>query len=243
MGTCLDRQSVTPAYGTPESARTTETLCAAARLTVAYPTERLRVIYAFERIFAALALVLLTPLGSAIAIAIVMLSGRSPLVRHMRVGWLGAPLPMLKFRTMWDRTDSAEHWLARLCIEDVSNNVPVSKNGCDARVSSRFAAFCRRYSLDELPQLYHVARGEMSLVGPRPITRRELDEYYDYCAAEVLLCRPGITGLWQALGRNRLTYSRRKRLDLWFVRNAAPGLYFRILFRSVPAVIGGRGAC
>src|SRR2546423_1313014 len=201
MGPCLDRQSVTPAYGAPS-------------LPVASPAERLHVIYAFERIFAALGLVLVAPLGGAIAIIIFMLSGRGPLVRHMRVGWLGAPLPILKFRTMWDRTESAGHWLARLCIEDVSKNVPASKNGGDARVSSRFAAFCRRYSLDELPQLYHVARGEMSLVGPRPITLAELNEYYGASAAEVVSLRPGLTGLWQVKGRNQLSYARRKRFDL-----------------------------
>jgi exopolysaccharide production protein ExoY len=202
--------------------------------------ETLRVIHSFERIAAVLGFVLLAPVAAVLAANIMILSRRSPLVRHLRVGWQGAPLPMLKFRTMWDRTDTTG---PRLAIEDVSDNIPPAKSPGDARVCSRFAAFCRRYSLDELPQLYHVARGEMSLVGPRPITRRELDEYYENCADEVLSCRPGITGLWQALGRNRLTYGQRRRLDLWFVRHAAPGLYFRILLRSFSAVIGGRGAC
>ena len=206
----------------------------------AYPIDQLRLIYACERIVAALAVLVLAPALTVLAIAILMLSRRSPLVRHMRAGWLGAPLPMLKFRTMWDRSGRGGQWFA---IEDVSDNVPAAKSVSDVRVSSRFAAFCRRYSLDELPQLYHVARGEMSLVGPRPITRGELDQHYDGCADEVLSVRPGITGLWQALGRNRLTYGRRKRLDLWFVRHATPGLYFRILFRSVPAVIRTEGAC
>ncbi len=223
MGPSLARQPLTQAY----------------RVSVAYPTERLRVIYGVERIAAALALLLLAPLAAVLATAIAVLSRRSPLVRHLRVGWLAAPLPMLKFRTMWDRARRPGPWFA---IEDVSNEVPTSKSHNDPRVTSRFAAFCRRYSLDELPQLYHVARGEMSLVGPRPITREELEQYYEASVGEVLSCRPGITGLWQVLGRNGLTYARRKRLDLWFVRNASPGLYFRVLFRSVPAVICGRGA-
>ena len=109
-------------------------------------------------------------------------------------------------------------------------------------MKSRFAAFCRRYSLDELPQLYHVARGEMSLVGPRPITLLELNEYYGASAAEVISLRPGLTGLWQVKGRNRLSYARRKRLDLFFVRNGSAGLYFQILLRSVSGVLSGRGA-
>jgi exopolysaccharide production protein ExoY len=230
MGASFARQQATPAY----------------RVSLTRPTDRLRAIYAFERIAAALTLATLAPLGVLLAITIAVLSRRSPLVRHMRVGWLAAPLPMLKFRTMWNRTDRHWQWIVAgrwIAIEDVSDKVPASKSAGDARVGSRFAAFCRRYSLDELPQLYHVARGQMSLVGPRPITRQEMDEYYDTCADEVLSYRPGITGLWQVLGRNRLTYVQRKRLDLWFVRKATAGLYFRILLRSVPAVIGGRGAC
>ena len=97
-------------------------------------------------------------------------------------------------------------------------------------------------SLDEMPQLVHVIRGEMSLVGPRPITRAELDAYYGNAAAEVLSLRPGITGLWQVMGRNRLTYAQRRRLDLWLVRRASPRLFFAILARTVPRVLSGRGA-
>ncbi len=120
--------------------------------------------------------------------------------------------------------------------------MPGSKASRDARVNSRFAAFCRRYSLDELPQLYHVARGEMSLVGPRPITLVELEDHYGACAEEVLSLRPGLTGLWQVMGRSRLTYARRKRLDLLLVRRASASLYFRILLRSIPCVLSGRDA-
>jgi lipopolysaccharide/colanic/teichoic acid biosynthesis glycosyltransferase len=109
-------------------------------------------------------------------------------------------------------------------------------------VNSRFAAFCRRHSLDELPQLYHVARGEMSLVGPRPLTQEELREHYGPAAAEVLSARPGLTGLWQVRGRSRLSYARRKRLDLLLVRRGCVGLYLRILWLSIPGVLSGRDA-
>jgi exopolysaccharide production protein ExoY len=101
--------------------------------------------------------------------------------------------------------------LPRQClalVEDVADAIPASKQSNDPRVVSRFAALCRRYSLDEIPQLYHGARGQMSFVGPRPITREELHKYYGAHVAEVLSLRPGITGLWQALGRSRLTYAR-----------------------------------
>jgi lipopolysaccharide/colanic/teichoic acid biosynthesis glycosyltransferase len=184
-------------------------------------------------------MLVLSPVAIVIAATIVVLSRRGPLVRHTRVGWRGVELPMLKFRTMWDDGEAPGHLFA---IEDVSGTVPVTKTAGDSRVHSRFAAFCRRYSLDELPQLYHVARGEMSLVGPRPITLRELEEFYGSAANEVLSVRPGLTGLWQVLGRNRLNYERRKRLDLWFVRRASAGLYLQILRRSVACVFSGRGA-
>lgn len=184
-------------------------------------------------------MIVLFPVAVVIAITIMVLSRRCPLVRHTRAGWRGAELPMLKFRTMWGNDNAAGTLFA---IEDVSGVVPVSKASGDARVRSWFAAFCRRYSLDELPQLYHVARGEMSLVGPRPITLMELEEYYGSSTSEVLSVRPGLTGLWQILGRSRLNYARRKRLDLWFVRRASAGLYLRILRRSIACVFSGRGA-
>jgi lipopolysaccharide/colanic/teichoic acid biosynthesis glycosyltransferase len=146
---------------------------------------------------------------------------------------------MLKFRTMWE---PGSYPAGRFAIESVSGLVPTSKRSADPRVKSRFAAFCRRHSLDELPQLYHVARGEMSLVGPRPITVGELGDYYGSAADEVLSVRPGLTGLWQVRGRSRLSYARRKRLDLLLVRRGSPSLYLQILLRSVPKVLTGRDA-
>lgn len=195
--------------------------------------------HGLERIVAAITLLVLAPLVMAIAITILALSRRNPLIRHNRVGWRGRPLPMLKFRTMWQAGSDAA---GRFAIEDVSGPVPTSKLSFDSRVNSRFAAFCRRHSLDELPQLYHVARGEMSLVGPRPITHEELQEHYGSSADEVLSVRPGLTGLWQVKGRSRLSYARRRRLDLLLVRRPSAGLYFRILLRSIPGVLAGRDA-
>jgi lipopolysaccharide/colanic/teichoic acid biosynthesis glycosyltransferase len=204
------------------------------------PSAWLRLIYNVEPWIAGLGLILLLPLTLTIALVIAVLSRRSPLVSHTRVGWRGAPLPMLKFRTMWTRCEPPS---GSLIVEDVSaSSIPASKEACDPRVTSRFAAFCRRFSLDELPQLYHVVRGEMSLVGPRPITRPELETWYGDSAQEVTSLRPGLTGLWQVMGRNTLSWEERKQLDLRLVREASPSLYFRILLRSVPKVLTGSGA-
>jgi exopolysaccharide production protein ExoY len=198
-----------------------------------------RLLSGMERIVAAVALLILAPVVIVIGVTILVLSRRNPLIRHNRVGWRGRPLPMLKFRTMWD---AGSPTAGRFAIEIVSGPVPKSKRCADPRVKSRFAAFCRRHSLDELPQLYHVVRGEMSLVGPRPITRGEHQDYYGSSADEVLSVRPGLTGLWQVRGRSRLNYARRKRLDLLLVRRVSASLYCHILLRSIPSVLTGRDA-
>lgn len=200
---------------------------------------RLHPAYAIERFAAALLLILLSPLLLLLVIAIAVLSRSGPFVRHARVGWRGESLRMLKFRTMW----GGEAAVGRFqFIEDVCGPPMGDKRAEDARVTSRFAAVCRRYSLDELPQLWHVLRGEMSLVGPRPITRIELETHYANCMAEVLSMRPGMTGLWQVMGRNDLTYSTRRRLDRILVRRASVSLYLAVLLRSIPCVINGKGA-
>lgn len=200
----------------------------------------LRFVYTAERLVAALALILLVPFTLLIAVTIILLSRRGPLISHQRVGWRGEPLPMLKFRTMWEERQPGSSLFG---IEQVAGPVSDLKDSNDRRVNSGFAAFCRRYSLDELPQLYHVARGEMSLVGPRPITQQELEQHYADCADEVVSLRPGLTGLWQIMGRSGLSYAERRRLDLQLVRDVSPRLYFSVLVRTIPKVLAGRGAC
>ena len=178
----------------------------------------LRIVYILEPAAAAIVLIALTPVMAAMAAMLALLSGRSPLIRHHRMGWRGAPLAMLKFRTMWSGRAAS---LPLFRIEEVSDYIPPWKTAPDPRVTSRFAAWCRRHSLDELPQLYHIVRGEMSFVGPRPITRAELETHYGASVVEVLSLRPGLVGLWQVMGRNHLTYARRRRLDLMLVRRAS----------------------
>ncbi len=194
-----------------------------------------------ERVLACLALILLFPILAGVAAIVFLLSGQAPLVAHKRVGRFGHPFWMLKFRSMWGagQRGAGGHGL----IERLRDTpVPEIKIGTDPRVTSRFAYFCRRYSIDELPQLWHVTTGEMSLVGPRPVTQAEWDRYYGDASAEVLQLRPGITGLWQIHGRNRLTYGQRRRLDIFLARHYCVWLYVRILGRTVPQVLSGRNA-
>ena len=173
-------------------------------------------------------------------LAVRALSGRSPLIAHRRLGLNGEPFWVWKLRTMWDgtRVQGPAGWIEYL----KDTGVPVIKGAPDPRVTSRLAAFCRRYSVDELPQLLQVVSGKLSLVGPRPLTSQELDVYYGPDSREVLSVRPGLTGLWQVMGRNRLTYAQRRRLDLFLVRKWGLGLYLRILLRTPQRVFSGRDA-
>lgn len=170
---------------------------------------------------------------------VAMASGQSPFIAHRRVGWRGETLWMIKLRTMWGeepRTDAL--WIERITADPAAD----TKDPADSRVPNRFARFCRRHSIDEIPQLWHVIRGEMSLVGPRPVTAEELRRYYGADAEEILQVKPGLAGLWQISGRNRLTYAERKRLDLQFVRARSLRLYLKILLRIIPEVLTGKNS-
>jgi lipopolysaccharide/colanic/teichoic acid biosynthesis glycosyltransferase len=196
-------------------------------------------LHAAERFLAVCGVLVTAPLLIALALVTVILSGRSPFIRHIRVGWRGRTLAMWKLRTMWDANSPGT---TLQLVETVDGRVPEAKGAGDHRVASSFSAFCRRHSLDELPQLIHVVLGDMSLVGPRPITSAELEEHYTGSIDEVLSVKPGITGLWQVMGRNRLTYAQRRRLDLFLVRRGGPGLYLRVLLQAIPVMLSADGA-
>lgn len=178
-------------------------------------------------------------IGSATVIA--LLSRRSPFIAHLRVGRQGTSFWVWKLRTMWDRNSAAEQsfaWVERIIAEPEREH----KAPEDSRVTNRFAAFCRRHSIDELPQFWQVVRGEMSLVGPRPLTRTELDRHYGSHAAEVLSVKPGLTGLWQIQGRSAIQFPMRAAMDVELARDRSLGTYVKILVRTIPAVLGGEGA-
>ena len=193
---------------------------------------------ASERLLSALLLLAIAPLLAAAALVISLVSRRTPFIAHRRVGWQGSTLWILKLRTMWDeqpRPNGGWQWVEY--IEDEAG--PGLKSAADARVRHGLARFCRRHSIDELPQLLHVVRGEMALVGPRPVTRAELERYYGRAAEEILQAKPGLAGLWQVSGRNRLTYEERRRLDLALVRNRSFRMYASILLKTFPELWSG----
>ena len=146
-----------------------------------------------------------------------------------------------KLRTMWTREAPEPRergWVEYIVAEPLRGR----KSPSDRRVTSRFAKLMRRYSIDELPQLWHVARGEMSLVGPRPLTRTEVARYYGARAEELLSVKPGITGIWQTRGRSAVAFPERAAMDLELVNNLTLRNYFTILLRTLPAVFRGKGA-
>ncbi len=196
-----------------------------------------RMVEACERVVSAGLLIALGPALVGLLAATWILSGRTPLIAHRRVGRYGRALWMLKLRTMWGdgcRTGRRRGW-----VEYVEDSGPPEKNPSDPRVSHWLAHFCRQHSVDELPQLWHVLTGEMSLVGPRPLTIYELERYYGADAQEVLRVKPGLAGLWQVSGRNRLSYTERKQLDLQLVRTLSLQSYLRILWKTLPEVWSG----
>ena len=144
---------------------------------------------------------------------------------------------MLKLRTMGS-SKSTRFRIERIDIQPETDN----KDRRDPRITSRFAAFCRRHSIDELPQLWHVATGSMSLVGPRPLTAIEIERHYGNHAAELVSVRPGLTGLWQVSGRSELGMQERVALDLKLVQRLSARVYWDILLRTISAVINGKGA-
>lgn len=197
-----------------------------------------KIIAVLERISAAGLLLILLPCVIVAAVIVILASRRSPFIAHQRVGQNGCGIWVLKLRTMWTKDRRAYRpWPL---IERVADDVaPQPKPRSDVRIVNRFAALCRKYSLDECPQLWNVIIGDMSLVGPRPLTAPELATYYGAHRAYLLHAKPGITGLWQIKGRSRLTYAQRKRLDLFMLKNWSLRLYVFVLAATIPRVVSG----
>ncbi len=184
---------------------------------------------------ALLLLLVLAPVLLVIALA-VRCDGGPAFYRQTRVGRDGVPLRMLKFRSMRVDADQLRDTL-RVADEGAG---PLFKLRADPRVT-RVGAVLRRFSLDELPQLFNVLTGEMSLVGPRPALPEEVATY-EAATRRRLAVRPGMTGLWQVSGRSDLSWTEAVALDLAYVEHWSPALDLKILARTARAVLGGAGA-
>lgn len=191
-----------------------------------------------ERFAAGLLLVLLLPVLIGVALA-VKLTSRGPVVyRQTRVGQYGRTFVIFKFRTM--RVGAEHELLALLAAEGQKELQPYMKVTHDPRITS-IGKLLRKTSLDELPQLFNVVRGDMRLVGPRPQTPLEVSLYTGVMWRR-LLVPPGITGLWQVSGRSALTPADGLALDDEYVKTCSPAMDVRLLFKTFAVVFTQRGA-
>jgi lipopolysaccharide/colanic/teichoic acid biosynthesis glycosyltransferase len=195
-----------------------------------------------------LLLIILSPLFLAIA-GLVKLSSRGPVLFHqMRIGQMMKPFMFLKFRTMYADCDHAIHqdyvswFISSSGKAQEKEKHTFFKMTNDSRITP-IGHLLRKTSLDELPQLWNVLHGEMSLVGPRPPLGYELKKYKLWHRARVLEAKPGITGLWQVTGRSRTTFDDMVRLDLRYARGQSLWADIKILLATPAAVIKGSGAC
>jgi exopolysaccharide biosynthesis polyprenyl glycosylphosphotransferase len=190
----------------------------------------------FDFVCTLLLILVLSPLLIAIAVA-VFVSSRGPvLYRSIRPGIGGEPFACFKFRTM--RSD-ADQLQADLESSNEASGA-LFKIRRDPRMT-RVGRFLRRYSLDELPQLFNVLQGRMSLVGPRPLPQRDFDQLEDWHKKRYLVL-PGLTGLWQVSGRSELDFDDLVRLDFLYLERWSVGLDLTILLKTIPAVLSRRGA-
>lgn len=196
---------------------------------------------AFDIAVSFLALVFLAPAFLTIALLVVMTDPGPVFYRHNRVGRQGARFGCLKFRTMARDADQRLRELLESDPNVAAEWEATQKLRADPRVTP-IGAFLRKTSLDELPQLWNVLRGEMSLVGPRPITRAELRRY-GKDRRYYLLVRPGITGLWQVSGRSSASYDRRVRYDREYLEDWSWLGEFWILLMTFPALLRTEEAC
>jgi exopolysaccharide biosynthesis polyprenyl glycosylphosphotransferase len=190
----------------------------------------------FDRVVATVGLLVISPLLAGVALAIWLEDRANPFFCQTRVGLNGKPFPMVKFRTM---VPDAEAHRAALSGRNESDGV-LFKMADDPRVTP-IGRWLRKYSVDELPQLFNVVRGDMSLVGPRPPLPDEVAAYGTDMRRR-LLVKPGMTGLWQVSGRSSLSWAQTEQLDIRYVENWSLGHDLSILWRTVRAVRGGAGA-
>jgi exopolysaccharide biosynthesis polyprenyl glycosylphosphotransferase len=205
----------------------------------------------FDIICASIALIFVLPVLALAALAILMFDGSPILFRQQRIGAYGRRFEMLKFRTMTHRAadmvhrDFVQQWI---CEGDTADQNGHQPNGTDQRLFklsndpriSKVGRILRRFSIDELPQLWNVIRGDMSLIGPRPALPYELELYKDWHRRR-LEGMPGITGLWQVSGRNQVSFDAMVRMDLAYLRDWSLTSDIRILLQTIPVLLRGNG--
>lgn len=195
----------------------------------------------FDAIFSLCAILFFLPLG-IIIVALIKLSSSGPaFYSSKRVGKEGRDIYCWKFRTMC--TDAPQK-LQQILEENPKLRQEWEtyfKLKDDPRVNA-IGKFLRKTSLDELPQFWNVLKGDLSVVGPRPVTEEEIKKYFGDKASKILSVRPGLTGIWQTSGRNLLTFEERIKLEESYVDHQSLSLDLRIIFKTIPMLFFAKGA-
>ncbi len=196
----------------------------------------------FDVIFASFAIIISLPLMIPIAV-IIKLTDRGPVFfGHERVGFRGKKFKVLKFRSMYPDADKR--------LKDILENDPTAREEWertfklknDPRITP-IGKFLRKTSLDELPQFFNVLKGDMSVVGPRPVVEEELKKYYKDKAKLYMSVKPGITGYWQVEGRSDVeNYKERVKMDEWYIKNQSFWLDIKIILKTIKVMLTGKGA-
>jgi exopolysaccharide biosynthesis polyprenyl glycosylphosphotransferase len=200
----------------------------------------------FDVVCASLILIVAMPIIALAALATFIFDGRPIFFRQQRIGAQGRRFEMLKLRTMkTSAADSVHRQYVQRWISDGrkanadDNGGTVFKLANDSRVTS-VGRILRKFSLDELPQLFNVVRGDMSLIGPRPALPYEVEHYQDWHRRR-LEGLPGITGLWQVSGRNQISFDEMVKLDVKYLEDWSLATDIQILFRTIPVLLRGEG--
>lgn len=192
---------------------------------------------AFDIISSLIVLILTSPILIFVAIAIRLESKGSIIFGHMRIGKDGIPFKVYKFRSMYENATEIFEGFTEEQKKEYYKNFKLDN---DPRIT-KVGNFIRKTSLDELPQLINIIKGDMSVVGPRPIVEKEIEKYGTYFK-KVFSVQVGLTGYWQANGRSNTTYDERVEMDVYYVDNRSFWLDMKIIFKTVFSVIKKKGA-
>lgn len=194
----------------------------------------------FDIVASFLAMIVLSPVFLIISIAIKLEDGGSVFYSHPRIGKNGKPFKIHKFRSMVKNSQDLESLLTPEQLEQYQKEFKIDN---DPRIT-KIGSFLRTTSLDELPQLWDIFTGKISLVGPRPLVKDEIELYYSDTKELFLSCKPGLTGYWQAYARNGATYEsgQRQEMELYYITHRSFFLDIKILFQTVISVISKKGA-
>ena len=191
----------------------------------------------FDLVISTIGLIILSPIFLILAI-IVKLDSKGPVFfAHTRYGKNGKKFKMYKFRTMYENAQDMINDFTPEQMKEWKENFKLQD---DPRIT-KVGKFLRKTSLDELPQIVNIIKGDLSIIGPRPVIEEELEKYGEH-KEKFLSVTPGLTGYWQANGRSSTTYEQRMEMELYYIDHISPKLDFKIFFKTIESVIKKEGA-